>query len=83
MDELAEMLRDAQAAGGPSGFGGDGFAGFRGGPSALPPVPGPTQPGNIPAAFGKRRKKKEPRYPAASARTVSMVSASAAGLSSR
>jgi signal recognition particle subunit SRP54 len=60
MEELAEMLRDAQAAeavGGPGGFT-DGFAGFRGGPSALPPMPGTTPPGNIPAAFGKRRKKK-------------------------
>jgi hypothetical protein len=61
MDELAEMLRDAQtaqAAGG--GMGGDNFAGFRGGPSALPPFPGsaPAQ-GNIPAAFGKRNKKKK------------------------
>jgi len=64
MDELAEMLRDATAAGaggpgGPGGFGaGDGFAGFRGGPAGLPPVPGALPPGNIPAAFGKRRKKK-------------------------
>ena len=60
MEELAEMLRDAQAAeavGGPGGFT-DGFAGFRGGPSALPPMPAATPPGNIPAAFGKRRKKK-------------------------
>jgi len=61
MEELAEMLRDAQAAeavGGPGGFT-DGFAGFRGGPSALPPMPGgPGAQGNIPAAFGKRRKKK-------------------------
>ena len=59
MEELAEMLRDAQAAGGPAGLGnGDGFAGFRGGPAALPPLPGTTPPGNVPAAFGKRRKKK-------------------------
>jgi signal recognition particle subunit SRP54 len=59
MDELAEMLRDAQAAGGPGGFGGDAFAGFRGGPSALPPLPGgPAASGNVPAAFGKRKKKK-------------------------
>ena len=36
----------------------DGFTGFRGGPSALPPMPGATPQGNIPAAFGKRRKKK-------------------------
>ena len=61
MEELAEMLRDAQtaqAAGGPGSLGGDGFTGFRGGPSALPPMPGATPQGNIPAAFGKRRKKK-------------------------
>ena len=59
MEELAEMLRDAQAAGGPAGLGnGEGFAGFRGGPAALPQLPGATPPGNIPAAFGKRRKKK-------------------------
>ena len=59
MEELAEMLRDAQAAGGPAGLGnGEGFAGFRGGPAALPPLPGTTPPGNVPAAFGKRRKKK-------------------------
>jgi len=59
MEELAEMLRDAQAAGGPAGLGNaEGFAGFRGGPAALPQLPGPTPPGNVPAAFGKRRKKK-------------------------
>ena len=59
MEELADMLRDAQAAGGPAGLGnGEGFAGFRGGPAALPQLPGPTPPGNVPAAFGKRRKKK-------------------------
>ncbi len=61
MEELAEMLRDAQAGGGlgPGGPGGDAFAGFRGGPSALPPLPGGASPsGNIPAAFGKRKKKK-------------------------
>jgi signal recognition particle subunit SRP54 len=58
MDELAEMLRDATASG-QGGFGaGDGFAGFRGGPAGLPPAPGAMPPGNIPAAFGKRRKKK-------------------------
>jgi signal recognition particle subunit SRP54 len=57
MEELAEMLRDAQTA---QAAGGDSFAGFRGGPSALPPFPGgsPAQ-GNIPAAFGKRNKKKK------------------------
>jgi signal recognition particle subunit SRP54 len=59
MEELAEMLRDAQAAGGPAGLGNaEGFAGFRGGPAALPQLPGPTPPGNVPDAFGKRRKKK-------------------------
>jgi signal recognition particle subunit SRP54 len=59
MEELAEMLRDAQAAGGPAGLGdGEGFTGFRGGPAALPMLPGATPPGNVPAAFGKRRKKK-------------------------
>ncbi|HEY7265992.1 MAG TPA: signal recognition particle protein [Trebonia sp.] len=58
MDELAEMLRDAQAAAGPGG--GDDFAGFRGGPSALPQFPGGGQSqGNIPAAFGKRNNKKK------------------------
>ena len=61
MEELAEMLRDAQtaqAAGGPGSLG-DGFAGFRGGPSALPQFPGGSgAQGNIPAAFGKRKKKK-------------------------
>jgi len=60
MEELADMLRDAQAAGGPAGFGdsGGGFPGFRGGPAGLPPLSGGTQSANIPAAFGKRRKKK-------------------------
>jgi signal recognition particle subunit SRP54 len=61
MEELAEMLRDAQAAGAP-GFGNEGesLPGFRGGPSALPPAFGGGRgPGNIPAAFGKRDKKKK------------------------
>ncbi len=58
MDELAEMLRDAQASGGAGGLGGNGFTGFRGGPSALPPLPAAPQQANVPAAFGKRRKKK-------------------------
>jgi signal recognition particle subunit SRP54 len=61
MEELAEMLRDAQASGAP-GFGneGEGFPGFRGGPSALPPAFGGGRgSGNIPAAFGKRDKKKK------------------------
>jgi signal recognition particle subunit SRP54 len=64
MEELAELLQDAGAGGAGGGFGGDGFAGFRAGPGrALPPIPpgampGASQPGNVPAAFGKRRKKK-------------------------
>jgi signal recognition particle subunit SRP54 len=57
MQELAEMLRDAQTA---QAAGGDSFAGFRGGPSALPQFPGGSgAQGNIPAAFGKRNKKKK------------------------
>ena len=62
MEELAEMLRDAQAAGGAAGFGeeGEGFPGVRGGPSALPPAFGGGRGANvIPAAFGKRDKKKK------------------------
>jgi signal recognition particle subunit SRP54 len=70
MADLAKMLGDATAAGGP---GGEGFAGFRGGPGSMPSLPGgPSAGGNIPAAFGggsggagggggggkKRRKKK-------------------------
>jgi len=62
MEELAEMLRDAQAAGAP-GFGddeGEGFPGLRGGPGALPPAFGGGRGSNvIPAAFGKRDKKKK------------------------
>jgi signal recognition particle subunit SRP54 len=62
MEELAELLRDAQAAGGPGGLGDDseGFPGFRGGPSALPPAfGGGRAPGGMPAAFGRRDKKKK------------------------
>jgi signal recognition particle subunit SRP54 len=62
MEELAEMLRDAQAAGGVPGVGeeGEGFPGLRGGPSALPPAFGGGRGSNvIPAAFGKRDKKKK------------------------
>ena len=62
MEELAEMLRDAQAAGGVPGFGdeGDDLPGLRGGPSALPPAFGGGRGSNvIPAAFGKRDKKKK------------------------
>jgi signal recognition particle subunit SRP54 len=64
MEELAEMLRDAQAAGGPGGPGGfgdegEGFPGF-GGPSALPPAFGGGRGNNVvPPAFGKRDKKKK------------------------
>ena len=61
MEELAEMLKDAgaEASGGQAGFGGgDGFAGFRGGSASLPPMPGALPQGTVPAAFGKRRKKK-------------------------
>lgn len=61
MEELAEMLRDAQAAGTVPGFGDEdagGFPGLRGGPSALPPAFGGGR-GGLPAAFGKRDKKKK------------------------
>jgi len=62
MDDLAKMLQDAQAAGDLGGIGdGGGFPGLRGGPSALPPMPGGPGGfggGNVPAAFGKKRKKK-------------------------
>jgi signal recognition particle subunit SRP54 len=60
MEELAEMLRDAQAAGGVPGFGeeGDGVPGLRG-PSALPHAFGGGRSNVIPAAFGKRDKKKK------------------------
>jgi len=62
MEELAEMLRDAQRAGGPPSFDDDGevFPGFRGGPSALPPAFGGGRPaGGTPAAFSRRDKKKK------------------------
>jgi signal recognition particle subunit SRP54 len=64
MEELAELLRDAQAAGGAGGLGGEegegGFPGLRGGPSALPPgFGGGRGPNVIPAAFGRRDKKKK------------------------
>ena len=58
MEELAEMLREAQAGSGPAGFGGaEGFPGF-GGPAGLPQLPGGGS-NVIPAAFGKRNKKKK------------------------
>jgi signal recognition particle subunit SRP54 len=61
MEELADMLRDAQTAGGPPGFGEDSGGqnpGFRG-PSSLPPAFGGGRSNVIPAAFGKRDKKKK------------------------
>jgi signal recognition particle subunit SRP54 len=61
MEELAEMLREAQAGGGPAGLGGaaGGFPGFGGrGPAGLPQMPGSGS-NVIPAAFGKRNKKKK------------------------
>jgi signal recognition particle subunit SRP54 len=63
MEELAEMLREAQEADAVPGFGDEesgGFSGMRGGPSALPPAFGGGRGSNvIPAAFGKRDKKKK------------------------
>jgi signal recognition particle subunit SRP54 len=63
MEELAEMLREAQETGAVPGFGDEeagGFPGMRGGPSALPPAFGGGRGSNvIPAAFGKRDKKKK------------------------
>ena len=63
MEELAEMLRDAQAAGGPGAFGDEdeSFPGLRGGPSGLPPAFGGGGRGAnvLPAAFGRRDKKKK------------------------
>jgi signal recognition particle subunit SRP54 len=58
MEELAELL---QQAGGPGGFGGeDNFPGFRGGPAGLPPAFGGGRgSGTVPAAFGRRDKKKK------------------------
>jgi signal recognition particle subunit SRP54 len=56
MEELAELL---QQAGGPGADGG-GFPGLRGGPSGLPPAFGGGRgPGTVPAAFGRRDKKKK------------------------
>jgi hypothetical protein len=61
MDELAKMLEEAQASGGPGGANGEGFPGMRGGPSSLPPGlggPGGFGGASIPAAFGKKKRKK-------------------------
>jgi signal recognition particle subunit SRP54 len=61
MEELAEMLREAQTGAGPAGLGGGegGFPGFGGrGPAGLPPTSG-TRSNVIPAAFGRRDKKKK------------------------
>jgi signal recognition particle subunit SRP54 len=61
MEELAEMLQQAQSAGGPGGFGGaggeGGFPGF-GNPANVPQFPGGGS-NVIPAAFGRRNKKKK------------------------
>jgi signal recognition particle subunit SRP54 len=56
MEELAEILRDAQAVGGLPGLGDEG--GFPAtGPSALPPAfGGGRTPGAIPSAFKKKKK---------------------------
>jgi signal recognition particle subunit SRP54 len=61
MEELAEMLREAQAGGGPAGLGGGegGFPGFGRGPASLPPTMPGTRSNVIPAAFGRRDKKKK------------------------
>jgi signal recognition particle subunit SRP54 len=57
MEDLQKMLEEAQAAGGPAGFGeGGGFPGM-GGPGSIPPGFG-GRPGAVPPAFGKKRKKK-------------------------
>jgi hypothetical protein len=60
MEELAEMLQQAQSACGPAGFGragGEGgFPGF-GNPANVPQFPGGGS-NVIPAAFGRRNKKR-------------------------
>jgi signal recognition particle subunit SRP54 len=60
MEELAELLRDAQAAGGPGNLDslGQSLPRVPGGPGALPPGFG-GRGGGVPAAFGKRDKKKK------------------------
>jgi signal recognition particle subunit SRP54 len=61
MEELAELLQQAQSAGGPAGLGGaggeGGFPGF-GTPANVPQFPGGGS-NVIPAAFGRRNKKKK------------------------
>jgi signal recognition particle subunit SRP54 len=61
MEELAEMLQQAQSGGGPAGFGGaggdGGFPGFAN-PANVPQFPGSGS-NVIPAAFGRRNKKKK------------------------
>jgi signal recognition particle subunit SRP54 len=61
MEELAEMLQQAQSAGGAGGFGGQGgeggFPGF-GNPANVPQFPAGGS-NVIPAAFGRRNKKKK------------------------
>jgi signal recognition particle subunit SRP54 len=61
MEELAEMLQQAQSGGGPPGFGGaggdGGFPGFAN-PANVPQFPGSGS-NVIPAAFGRRNKKKK------------------------
>jgi signal recognition particle subunit SRP54 len=62
MEELAEILKQAQSAGGPAGFGGGGEGGFPGfgNPANVPRFPGGGGGSNvIPAAFGRRNKKKK------------------------
>jgi signal recognition particle subunit SRP54 len=64
MEELAEMLREAQTGGGPAGPAGlgggeGGFPGFGRGPASLPPTMPGTRSNVIPAAFGRRDKKKK------------------------
>ena len=61
MEELAELLRDAQAAGGPGNLDSltQGFPGLGGRPGSVPPAFGGRGSGTVPAAFGKRDKKKK------------------------
>jgi signal recognition particle subunit SRP54 len=58
MEELADMLRDAQASGAMPDFDDEGGnSPFRGGPSSLPPAFGGGNRGGLPSAFGKKKKK--------------------------